>query len=329
MRKCSSNLACLQDTPSDYGEFPDSTSDDLVFRSELGSVPTLLVGSQTQYKDSDMLLQDNGADPASRFMFPAQFHGDLCAMSPVKFYSEVVSSCRKKVDVSAICQANSMFDYSTYLKSLLSFPRNNASLIDLSNADDIVFYCLDSSKGVKEKCTIDPLPATPKISNGRCINVVKEVEIYLTVSAEKMAISSSSVHITLTSISTSEVQISQKFSISYKPSSQVNLISGNFGYVRGSHVLSGTVSGTEVVMNSDSGHRVLSLFQSQNCREFSDLPIRFGTGYYTGCKMELPDFTLQEEKISICRMIRNISGSVFNNTQRIVVGGYLPYLSIT
>ncbi|XP_063676498.1 tectonic-1-like [Bolinopsis microptera] len=333
VRTCSSNLACLQDTPRSYGGFPDGEPpDSTVWRSQLGSSPaTVEVGSQTQYQDSDVLLQDNGADPASRFMFPVQFHGDLCAKSPVLFYSEIQSSCRRKVDMGEVCNAGSMLDYHSYLNTLLSFPAaNSTEVVDLSDADNIVFYCLDSSKGLKEKCTLNPIGAVPKVANGLCVNAVQEVAIYLTVSADKMTISSAAVRVTLTSYQTnSPDKLSQKFSISYQPSSQVNMISGNFGYVRGSHILSGAVlletnSDPEVIMNSDSTHRILSLFKSQDCSQFSDHPISFGTGYYTGCKMELPFYNFEVmsggDKEQYCQVIKGISGSVFNVTKGIVVG---------
>ena len=327
MRTCSSNLACLQDTPSSYGEFPDGDPPHSnVWRSELGSSPAT-VGVGSQYLDSEVLLQS--ADPASRFMFPVQFHGDLCAKSPVLFYSEIRSSCRKKVDVREVCRAGSMLDYHSYLNTLLSFPgANSTEIVDLS--DNIVFYCLDASKGLKEECTVNPIAAVPKVANSLCVNAVQEIAIYLTVSADKMTISSAAVHVTLTSYQTnSPDKLTQKFSISYQSGSQVNKISGNFGYVRGSHILSGAIlletnSAPEVIMNSDSSHRILSLFKSRDCSQFSEHPISFGTGYYTGCKMELPFYNFEVmsggDKKQYCQVIKGISGTVFNVTEGIVVG---------
>ena len=329
IRTCSSDLGCLQETPGSFGLFSeDSTSDELEFRSQLGGVAQLeIVESQTQYKDSDVLVQRDEGETLSRFLFPVQVHGDLCAMSPVKFYSEIQSSCRKKMKISELCKENTALDYRTYLKTLLSYPSTNATSINLS--DNLEFFCLDSSKGVKEKCTLaDPSTAFPKVSSGTCLNVVKEIQIYLTVSSDKMTLETSSVHITLTSVSNSADPdyFSQKFSISYKPISSVNSISGNFGYVHGSPILSGKVAGTEVDMNSDSNHRVLTLFQSEDCVKFEDKAIEFGIGYYTGCKLELEFYNFQVmsvEKEEYCQVIRDISLGIFNDTQGMVVGEFV------
>ncbi|KAL5263977.1 hypothetical protein ACHWQZ_G005168 [Mnemiopsis leidyi] len=325
VRTCSNNLGCLQETPGLFGLFPEeSSSDELVFSNQLGGVTQFEIdNSQTQYRDSDVLLQGDVGDSPSRFLFPVQFHGDLCAKSPIKFYSELQSSCRKKVVISELCKENTALDYRSYLTTLLSYPATNATRINLSDADTVVFYCLDSTQGVKEICS--PSDPVTKVLAGTCINVVKEIQIYLTVSPDKMTLETSSVHITLTSISNSAVAVyfSQKFSISYKPSSPVNSISGNFGYVHGSPILSGTVAGTTVVMNSDSNHRILTLFQSEDCVNFGDRPIEFGVGYYTGCKLELEFYNfnvMSAEKEEYCQVLRDISTSIFNETKGIVVG---------
>ena len=316
-------------TPGSFGLFSeDSSSDGLEFRSQLGGVPQLeVVESQTQYRDSDVLVQRDEGDTPRRFLYPVQVHGDLCAMSPVKFYSEIQSSCRKKMKISELCQESTALDYRTYLKTLLSYPSTNATSINLS--DNLEFFCLDSTEGVKEKCTLaDPTSAFPTVSSGMCKNVVKEVQIYLTVTSDKMTLETSSVHITLTSISNTAdpVHFSRKFSISYKPISSVNSISGNFGYIHGSPILAGTVAGTEVDMNSDPNHRVLTLFQSEDCVNFADKAIEFGIGFYTGCKLELEFYNFQVmsvKKEEYCQVIRDISTGIFNETQGIVVGEFV------
>ena len=72
-------------------------------------------------------------------------------------------------------------------------------------------------------------------------------------------------------------------------------------------------------MNSDPAHRALALFKSRDCDAFSARAIEFGKGYFTGCKVELPMFSVGE-KDRYCEEMKRKSETVFQRPSNIVVG---------
>ena len=326
IRECNDNLICLDEIPSGFGIFSNNSKS-----VELQAGDTLEPGGNQftyeeslQYLDTDKLLQrDSGDSSVQAFKFPVQFFGDLCAMSPVLFYSEVHSSCKRSIrDVNALCSSNQLLDYHFYLESLLKSPNKTSAELDLSS--NVVFYCRDSSKdGIKELCT--PTNEIPVISSGKCKNAVSDIEIRLKTATDTMTLESSTVSVTLTSFPTTQTTFTQTFTLTYTPESAVNSISGNFGYMPRSPLLSGTVSkdGSTVVMSSDPKMRLLSLFKSADCSVFSDHVIEFGIGFYTGCKLSLPFYNFQvmsEKQEKYCLVLQSLTDNIMKAAKDVVVG---------
>ena len=320
VRECKSNLICLDETPSGFGFFSNnSKAEELPFDVSLDAESTFSYNESSQYRDTDLLLRKYVDSSPQPFVFPVNFHGDICAKSPVLFYSEIHSSCRRSVaSVNSICKSNSLLDYQYYLNPLLKFPNKTAEVIDPTSSE--TFYCLDSSSGRKGECTPSK---TPEIKDGKCINVVSDVEIRLLTSTDVMKIDSASVSVTLTSLPVSQKTFKQSFTLTYKPISKTNTISGNFGYMPRSHILSGTADDKDVAMSSDSELRVLSLFKSADCSTFSDHLIEFGIGYYTGCKLQLPFYNfkvMSGQRVKYCSVLKNLTDSIFKINEAIIVG---------
>lgn len=236
VRECTNKLGCLEDIPSSFTLYSNTTAHDSTEAQGLiknNVVSVDLTTTPTQYTDNDKLVSKTTDGTFQMFLVPVQVSGNLCVGSPVPYYSEVRSHCRRDVGVDS-CGPGSVLDYTEHIGSILSYPNSEALVLTL--ADKLTFHCLDLETNTKAGCS--PASNVPTNSGGVCSNILSALEIRLTIGSEKMVITAVSVDVTLTSVSIGS-RVSQSFSVTYEPDSSADGVSGNFGYVHGSPLLSG------------------------------------------------------------------------------------------
>eukprot|EP00116_Pleurobrachia_bachei_P004595 sb/3464857/ len=317
-RTCSTSLTCLYLSRSIFTVLQNETGEETVAVEGWSGSGVSLVSTGSQYTNTDVLIAVDGATNASiPFLFPRQYFGDQCGMGPVLFYSETSAVCRRVgMDLTTLCAANTILDSATYLSSPLRPSPDSTTPLDLTSST--TFTCEDPATGAVSECT----EAAPSLSAGVCKNAVKSVEIVLTIDNTTLTLVSASVTVTLTS--TTKTELSQFFSVSYKPTVDALRKSGNFGYPTRSPLLSGVlVNASTIMMSSVPSQRPLALFSSQDCVVFNRREIEFGVGQYEGCRLSLEFYrypVVKADSSKWCDKLKNVTDDAMNLPTGSVVG---------
>ena len=311
---CSNSLGCLKETPKDYGVFQSDSAMKNVANIDLGGGGIEINEEREQYTTTDVLLHGN--NQKKPFLFPISL-SNRCVKSPVLFYRNLDSKCSRTFkSLKGICDANTILDYSFYLTSSLLKLNKSTDSIDLSDIDNITFYCKNNDNNVAAICDENqekiPVFSVPN----RCNNVVSDVTIRLYISKDSMSLVNASVIVTLTSVTVNS--LNQRFVIEYKSQTEspTTLKSGNFGYRIGSELLSGIVTtARKVEMNSIPEVRAISLISpvsAGDCERVQQISPKFGVDFYTGCKLSLNTLNFHymsppEDITTYCNFIKNLT----------------------